>query len=774
MRLQRPRLVTLAVAGVMLVLAARVAWHASHTDVGWEMVGHNWGRTLAGLAGVDRPALSEQEPEDQARFWLKEVERLDAENAPPNVAAGGAWVLDAPATEFLKRHYRENKTTRGFPGLPLGARVELDYAAVNRAADRFEDLCHGHRIRLIEHATQLDAANVDMWRTRALLLFRHEFLGLGFSPCQHDWRSVLDECAAHDPENALYDYLAALAEWTSAADHRWAPAGYTLEVRDPEGYERGNRRFAAGLGKPRLMFGSNGYLDTLAFLEKTSISPMDRLEIAESCAIGGWAANLLYSLLRWQGHQQSVQRRDGNFAAAATTLREALHVAGQVSSTGNPAGLITEPLVFRRFTLAFRKTLSAESPDALDADELQNLDAEYREVRLEVEIAGKVGERLKAKDHLQRGPVDTAAAGLAGFTQPFPEIILLLALCFTILVRLCGKTRNLESVRLGVLFHLAAWIAGFGLSYVVFGLCPAGIISPRVQIWVVLGLLALPFIFASIVIPIVLNRKFRIGYSQLTAVSISFALLWAIVYYWAALPDLLIDVVGSLYPWATILSAIALLVAGWFTIKLDLAFLRRTNISGRDKSWLAFLLQLLAAFTIPWGPTIAGFVETNLAPKIWIPARVWSEAQALGITADDLPSGITQRPWLFSLLQWDAYHGFYAGMVLSLLSLPVLLMFRLSRATPGGFRQLLRQRKIESLRLTAATAARSLVLAGMGALLVYLATVPAHIDEREAYYQRHYSRLADPLAARREIETEIAAIRSDATLMVELRQKAEH
>jgi len=134
---------------------------------------------------------------------------------------------------------------------------------------------------------------------------------------------------------------------------------------------------------------------------------------------------------------------------------------------------------------------------------------------------------------------------------------------------------------------------------------------------------------------------------------------------------------------------------------------------------------------------------------------------------------MAEHPWVSSFLQWHAYHGPYVGLVLSLLLLTVPVTFHLRRSDAGGFRSLLRCGKITYLRCVSATVARSLVLAGILAMVVYLAAVPAVIEGQEADYQRRLSRLVDPQAARQEIEAEIAAIRNDPAIMAELRQKSE-
>jgi hypothetical protein len=770
---RRSRLTQLVFAALLLILAMRAAWHASRAELGWELIRHDWGRTLAEWLQIDTPELFEQEPAEQAQFWRREIDRLKVESQSANAAAGAAWMLDSPQSGFLRHHLRANKTIQGIPGLPLGAQLEFDSVTIASAADRFENQCHARCTAMIEHATMTDPTNADFWRARALLLFRSDFLDVWLKPREHDWQPVLDECASHDIENAIYDYLGALAEWTSAADHRWEKEGYVLEVRDELGYERGNRRFAAGLQKPRLMFGSSGCLDTLSFLKKASLPRVDRLRAAEGCPVGARANRLMMSLLRWQVNQQSAQRRRGEFPEAAATLRDTLRVARQVSAADNPPGLLVEPLLLQRFTLANQAELARAAPELFEADEVRNLDARRHDVRVELAVLEKVGDRLKAKDRPPRDLRNAVVAALGVIAPPVAETVLLLALCFTILVRLCRSPREVGSARVGVPAHVVAWVAGLGLSYVIFGLCPVGIISAHTQTWIVRGVIAAPIVFALIGALIILNRKFGIGFSQLAALATTFSLLWSVFSYRTALPDFVIAILGSLAPWATLLLSAALLVASWLLLKSDMAFLRRVDVSRRSKIWFVFYVQVLAAFTVPWGPTIIEFVETNLEVKYWVPPRAWSEAQALGILPDDLTSGMAEHPWISSLLQWHAYGGPYIGLLLAVLLLAVLVRVHLSRSVPGGIRWLLRDGKITYMRCVAATVASSLAFVGMFAMVANLAAVPAVIERQEADYQRRLSRLVDPKAALQEFEAEIDAIRNDPAIMADLDQKAD-
>jgi hypothetical protein len=83
--------------------------------------------------------------------------------------------------------------------------------------EEFERLCRNECIAKIEMAVRLDGADVELRRARALLLFfQTHFLVFDSKLRRDDWRQVLDECSRADPDNALYDYLAAAHLWTSS------------------------------------------------------------------------------------------------------------------------------------------------------------------------------------------------------------------------------------------------------------------------------------------------------------------------------------------------------------------------------------------------------------------------------------------------------------------------------------------------------------------------------------------------------------------------------
>ncbi len=224
---------------------------------------------------------------------------------------------------------------------------------------------------------------------------------------------------------------------------------------------------------------------------------------------------------------------------------------------------------------------------------------------------------------------------------------------------------------------------------------------------------------------------------------------------------------------ATLLLAVSVPGLAAFVIHANAAFFRREDVSGRDKIWITFFAQILAAFTVPWGTFVSELVERHLGVQNWVPARVWAEAQTLGIRSDDLSGLTAAHPWLSSLMQWHAYRGLYCALALSLSLLGAAVAIRVSRSTEGGFRSLMRHGKIAYLRRVAKTISRALAVAGTLALVVYAVAVPAVIEERQAYYDRRLARLVDPEATHREIEAEMENIRNDDAQMRGLRQKGD-
>src|SRR5690606_2473370 len=98
-------------------------------------------------------------------------------------------------------------------------------------------------LELAGTAARLEPANIHWWRYYAQLLARCSRFSDDLTPRDPDWVTVLDECARHDPDNALYDYLAARFFWDAAAEVDYSGATAPLLINDTDIFRQGIRRF---------------------------------------------------------------------------------------------------------------------------------------------------------------------------------------------------------------------------------------------------------------------------------------------------------------------------------------------------------------------------------------------------------------------------------------------------------------------------------------------------------------------------------------------------
>lgn len=85
-------LIALAVAAVRLAVIARPM------ETGWETIATTFRGAALGWTGWKHTPISNQEPPEQAEYWLREVDRILARHPESaELCMGTAWVLDSPA-----------------------------------------------------------------------------------------------------------------------------------------------------------------------------------------------------------------------------------------------------------------------------------------------------------------------------------------------------------------------------------------------------------------------------------------------------------------------------------------------------------------------------------------------------------------------------------------------------------------------------------------------------------------------------------------------------
>ncbi|MCX7427991.1 MAG: hypothetical protein NTW96_20475 [Planctomycetia bacterium] len=250
---------------LVVCLSARLFWRATQMESGMGALGLQWrDATLGWVLGAYEP-IDSREPAEQAEYWLREVDRVL--EAHPNDAAltmGAALVLDSPGEGFVWRYRKLGSTLT--PGRVL---PDLDVLAIRRAKDAFRRQCHRRCLELAATAARLDPTNVQWWRLYAVLLYRRSWYCDDATPCDPDWLSTLDECARHDPDNALYDYLAARFCWRAAAEVVVSDAKRGLVIKDAEKFRQAIRRFEQGKAKPYFSVGDADSAAVADFLTHT-------------------------------------------------------------------------------------------------------------------------------------------------------------------------------------------------------------------------------------------------------------------------------------------------------------------------------------------------------------------------------------------------------------------------------------------------------------------------------------------------------------------------
>lgn len=434
-----------------------------------------WDATLGLLLGSDQ-RIASREPVDQAEFWLGETDRVLKDN--PNdeqVAMGAALVLDGPGTDFMGRYLR---SIDRFGGISF---PEVDRAGIKRAEDAFEDHCKDRCLQLAVKATQLDGNNVEWWRLRALLLF-HES-----TPRSADWPEILDECARHDPENALYDNLVANHLWDNSADVDFSGEDDRLIVEDVERFDQGISLFERGQTKPVFAVGDAGFTATAVFLDNSRLPLTSHISIINSRTSHLQRQILLRGLWRWQDYRAKEAADTGNIRDALYLHRQNLNLIAQYTDTGPTTTYDIVPIVSKVATATSMRELSDSHPGEASAGDSKDIIALQKEAMLRQKVVERAGQALaKVKPQRRSGltisndPASVVAAVFVGIAPTL--VILLLALGLAAMVALRWSAGD-NALVVGPAGHLLAMTSAFVATVVLFELAPAQIISGDVQAW---------------------------------------------------------------------------------------------------------------------------------------------------------------------------------------------------------------------------------------------------------------------------------------------------
>lgn len=760
------------------VLGGRLAWIVSASPLGWRPHLDQWANVATDLTGIEQTPLSDQEPAQQAEFWLSEVERVTSATTDPQVAMGAAWMLDTPQYGFIKHQVR-TRDEMSFPGVP--ARRELDDEAISKLADEFEVRCREKCQVQIETAVRLAPSQAELRRARALLLFNTPLFGSDFHPRQEDWFVTLNECAQIDLDNALYDYLAALQFWTASASFEWTTNGYIRTVNDADMFERGNVAFAKGLIKHRLSFGTEVYSSTFAFLEHSTVSQADVVTLAGS-------RHRIWEVLRqireWREVQLDADKSAGRFSAAVATLKDILRISDQITADGNTLDLYTLDNRLRIWGIANLQGIVEEHPNLMTADEAARVETDLAKLRLERRVEGEVSKWMSAKagEWLPREPIaanavkQVATQVLAVFLMMTAQILVVvtatLAMISLLAARFLGTTGDVEPVPIGWLRNLVAWCVAFGLSIALLGMFPFERVASTVQEWFGFGLMVTLFFVVVLSSLFFFQRQFRLPRSQFAALVITACTPIAVVLCWRAMIELAIDSLASLPPLITILGTFAFAALGWLLIQLCLTFARSPTRSRKSKFVAVSILALIAFLAVPAALALEENLTQRLEMQRWDASPVWSNAKNSQSTWEKSQNStqLVQFRGLLVFIQWLRYHGPIAPPVMAAVILLIWGLFRTSRRRNGGVRKIFRSEKRIQIRLGCYTVAKSCAVASLVFLAIYLATVPVTVHMADQYHRVWYERMMNPSIAWEELAEGIAKVRADENTMQRLQR----
>lgn len=581
-------LLTILLPAVLVCLCTAVAWVASTTETGWTVLALQWRAATLGWFVADPLSIATAEPTDQADFWLHEVDRiLDAE--PPSAAAtmAAAWVLDTPTNGFM---YRYLKKPSDFPSfIPIG----FYYEACERAKKQFEEKCKHRCLALAAEATRMEPENVHWWRMRALLQFRDGTCVGDREPRASDWRDVLHECARHDPDNALYDYLAARSLWDVSLPYE--PTG--IVVKDPQRFAEGISYFERGQRKKHLVVGEVGLPAIAAFLDRSVITPQDRIEIANS----RYTKPLLLGLWRHQCRRADIRLQEGDAAAALVLYRESLRPLNQCAAADDEATMYGIGRFVRVAALSCLRSLAEKHPRLISTEEKARIEARYEAAILNAKVLEKVSNTIERRQTSLWQRMFTLPEVLWGGTvSPF---VLLLAVSLVALAagRRLNRNRRPVQPNLGIVRHVLAWFVAYGLSFAVLGMAPAEIIPRKAHGWIACALAGLVVI--GLAAWWARRRRFQYSLRALLGFMLGCCLVCAVVAWTELDPWMIVDLPSRFW----------LPVRGWEGVNADIL---KNAVKANSSPWQWATLQWLA-----FGGVYIGLAGSLLLVALWYAVR---------------------------------------------------------------------------------------------------------------------------------------------------------
>ena len=453
---------------VMVVLAARLVITAWQLETAPGVLFVMTQDATVGWLGWEHERINRASGSRQADFWLAEVDRVLAKTPTSEMARGAAWVLDSPGTGFYARYLKPTN----FAKIP----VEVDSERVSEEVNDFEGKAGQKCIEIAELATRLAPDEVQGWRTRAMLQFQSP-LTAEPKPRDEDWRVTLKAAAVRDPNNALYDYLAADQLWTESTSHDFSNDDVQLIVRDAERFAECSAYFEQGQMKGFPREPELDWQAVVGFLTRSNVPLHEHPEFINNRLIQARETGLGNRLLRMELERAEREPPQEKLRR----LRNCLRLADQIGATNDLTGIGSAGQISDIAAENISELLKNHRDD-LPGSETADINRDL----VAIHVRNLVWETA-ARDMPNSQPPSPPSFSITFWallsswlltsTVLLAAISLLIRLGFRILLRnVVPRQHTLGIVRNGV-----CWGIAFGVSFVVLGLAPGEVVSNSVQ-----------------------------------------------------------------------------------------------------------------------------------------------------------------------------------------------------------------------------------------------------------------------------------------------------
>jgi tetratricopeptide (TPR) repeat protein len=442
---------------------------------------------------------------------------------------GAALVLDSPGQQYKIKHYNNGPYCADFV-----------YGYLKQAEEAFEKRCGSRCLETADKAVKLDPENVDWWRLRAWLAFHESLYSSAIAHDDPRGIEILEECARRDPDNALYDYLAANYYFKIGA----RLDDIKLVVEDAKMYQKGMECFERGQAKPHCTVGDAGFTATADFLALSGLPIVDQPDVVNSRKMSDWRIIFFRDLWRLQVARSEDKASAGEVEAALAPLRENLRLCDQFAAKELSAGHDSMLILIKDTTTNIMMEFVEKHKDALDAAEVARIVKLNESAKIEKMVVERAAALLPAnkKTRVSTGGVSMTAVSagellsgfLVCFMPPFIVLLSFLGLLSSIFIRSCAKT---EVPTVGPIGQIASFLAAAIFSFCLFGLAPAEIIEKNAQSWIfTIGLLSIPIVVVFGIGWIWLKlRSFQYSIRALLIGTLIFYLAFANIYFWTSL-----------------------------------------------------------------------------------------------------------------------------------------------------------------------------------------------------------------------------------------------